>query len=273
MGVLASTQQQHKVLTMTQPDIFDDDAPWAELLPELRLLLRAYSSVPHPDWLIDTPDSPSKAMLSYLRMATFYPGRAFRATAEILYVLKHGLDDPRVASELSSMSPILVPDGIPREDRLRMMIPHLVAFTERGETAEAGHPETSWEWQELLPNLSSLLGAYFHQDISYVYPTRDGSVDDEVILADYFTTHWPYEVAATVSEISELLAMGSDEDFLAMATTELGSEVIPPQGLSHKEWLSAIARYLQQRLDEVDYQPSPPPNPAYPPHDKRAWER
>lgn len=37
--------------------------------------------------------------------------------------------------------------------------------------------------------------------------------------------------------------------------------------------LSAVAQDLQQRLDAVDHQPSPPPNPAYPAHDKRAWER
>jgi hypothetical protein len=152
------------------------------------------------------------------------------------------------------------------------MIPHLVAFTERGETAVVGNPETSWECRERLPNLHNLLGSYYHQDVGYVYPVPKDSLD-KVVLADYFAGHSHDEVAATVSEIGELLAMDSDEDFFEMAASKLGLEVAPPRRLSHKEWLSAIARDLQQRLDAVDYQPSPPPNPAYPAHDKRAWGR
>lgn len=256
---------------MTQPDIFDDDAPWAELLPELRLLLQAYSSVSYQD-RIDAPDSPSKAMLSYLRMATFYPGRAWRATAEILYVLKHGLDDPDMTANLDSMMPIFVPEGKTREDCLRMMVPHLVAFTEAGEQAVVGTPETSWEWRERLPNLNTLLGAYYHQDVSYEYPGLSRAEFEQAALADYFGHPSHDEVAATVSEIKELLAMGSGEEFLDMATVELGVGLIPPDGLSHEEWLTAIARDLQQRLDAVDFRPAPPPNPAYPAHDKRAWE-
>jgi hypothetical protein len=76
-----------------------------------------------------------------------------------------------------------------------------------------------------------------------------------------------------VSEINELLSMGTGEDFLKTATSELGLEIAPQRGLSHAEWLSAIARDLQHRLDAADYEPPTPPNPAYPAHDKRAWER
>ena len=256
---------------MTQPDIFDDDAPWAELLPELRLLLDAYCSVPHHERFTDTADSPSKAMRSYLRMATFYPGRAFRATAEILYIMKSGLDDPEIVSEMSSMMPLVAPEGRTREDCLMMMIPHLVAFTEAGEQAVVGVPETLWEWRERLPNLHSLLGSYFHQDAGFDQP--DGPLDDEAILLDYFTTNPHEEAAAAVFEIGELFDMGTGEDFLHEASSNLGVGVVPPHDLSYKGWLSAIARDLRQRLDAAGYQPPPPPNPAYPTHDKRAWER
>ena len=272
-GYRDTRERQHKVYTMTQPDIFDDDAPWAERLPELRLLLEAYSSVPHQEQFTDAPGSPSKAMRSYLRMATFYPGRAFRATAEILDTLKRGLDDALVMSEMESMVGIVAPDGRTREDCLMMMIPHLVAFTEVGEQAVVGTPETSWEWRERLPNLHNLLGGYYHQNVSDVYPGLNRNNLDEVVLADYFATHWGYEVAATLFEIDELLAMGSGEEFFKPATSELGLEIVPPGGLSHEEWLSTISRDLQHRLDAVDYQPPTPPNPAYPAHDKRAWER
>ena len=43
---------------MIQPDIFDDDAPWAEWLPELRVLLRAYNAVPRAERFVDTEDAP-----------------------------------------------------------------------------------------------------------------------------------------------------------------------------------------------------------------------
>ena len=154
-----------------------------------------------------------------------------------------------------------------------MMIPHLVAFTEAGERAAVGTPETSWEWRERFPNLHNLLGGYYHQNVSDVYPGLSRNNLDEVVLADYFATHWGYEVAATVFEIDELLAMGSGAEFLKTATSELGLEIVPPGGLSYEEWLSTISRDLQRRLDEADYQPPTPPNPAYPAHDKRAWER
>ncbi|MBV9023381.1 MAG: hypothetical protein JO362_06220 [Streptomycetaceae bacterium] len=257
---------------MTQPDIFDDDAPWAERLPELRLLLEAYASVPRQERFTDTAERPSKAMRSYLRMATYYPGRAFRATAEILDMLKQGLDEPDVASHLASMPPIIPPTGRTREDCLRLTIPHLVAFTEGGEQAEPAVPETRWEWRERLPNLSTLLG-YFHQDASDVHPGADGSgyPDYEAIIADYFATTWEYQAAAAVAEISELLQMHLPEDRLTEAMTALGAGLLPPPGLSREGWLSEMATYLTRRLTEADYQRPEGPNPAYPPHDKRAF--
>ncbi|MEY9930435.1 hypothetical protein ABH926_005080 [Catenulispora sp. GP43] len=154
-----------------------------------------------------------------------------------------------------------------------MMIPHLVAFTEGGEQAVVGTPETSWEWRERLPNLSNLLGGYYHQDVGFECPGLNRDSLDEAVLADYFATNPHDEAAATAFEINELLAMGTAEGFLEMAASTLGVGAIPPSGLSHEQWLSAIAREVRQRLDAVDHQPSPPPNPAYPAHDKRAWER
>lgn len=255
---------------MTQPDIFDDDAPWAERLPELRVVLEAYASVPREERFTDTAAAPSKAMRSYLRIASYYPGRAFRATAEILDALKRGLDDPAVADDLASMPPIIAPEGRTRQDCLVQMVPHLVAFTERGEQAEQAVPETRWEWRERLPNLSTLLG-YFHQDAAVDHPGPDGFPDYEAIVADYFATNWDYQAAAAVSETDDLLRMDLDESALATAMTALGTGLLPPPGLSREGWLSAMAGYLNRRLQTEGYQPPQGPNPAYPPHDKRAY--
>lgn len=259
---------------MTQPDIFDDDAPWAERLPELRHLLGAYASVPREERFTDTAEAPSKALRSYLRMATYYPGRALRVTAEILEVLKQGLDEPDVASDLASMPPIIPPTGRTREDCIRLTVPHLVAFTEGGERAEPAVPETRWEWRERLPNLSTLLG-YFHQDAGTDHPAAEGSEypDYEAVIADYFATTWEYQAAAAVAEISELLQMRLPEAQLAEAMTALGAGLLPPPALSREGWVSAMAGYLTRRLDTAGYQPPEGPNPAYPPHDKRAFSQ
>ena len=256
---------------MTQPDIFDDDAPWAERLPELRLLLEAYASVPREHRFTDTPEAPSQAMRSYLRIATYYPGRAFRVTAEILDTLKRGLDSPEVAAELATMPPIIVAEGQSKKDALVMMIPHLVAFTERGEQADAAVPETTWEWRQRLPNLAHLLGSYFHQDAAEEYPGPGGTADHEAIIADYFDTVIGDEAAATVHEIGELLQMGLDEAGLDRAETALGAGLLPAAGLSHENWLTQIAQRLKGDLQAQDYQKPENLNPAYPPHDKRAY--
>ncbi len=218
---------------MTQPDIFNDDAPWAERLPELRLLLEAYASVPREERFTDTADTQSKAMRSYLRMATYYPGRAFRATAEILEVLKQGVDEPDVASHLASMPPIIPPVGRTREECLLFAVPHLVAFTEGGERPEPAAPETRWEWGERLSNLSILLG-YFHQDAGTEHPGADGSgsPDYAAIMADYSATTWEYQAAAAVAEISELREMRLPEARLAEAMTALAAGLLPPSGRS-----------------------------------------
>jgi hypothetical protein len=256
---------------MSQPDIFDDDAPWAEWLPELRVLFAAYNPMLLDERYTDTPDTPSRGMRSYLRIATYYQGRAWRAAAEIHTVLEYGLDDPDVVEALASMASTRVPEGRTLEDCLKMMVPHLVAFTEAGERTEPGIPESSWEWRQLLPNLQNLLGGYFHQDSGAEYPPTDGSPDNDAAVADYFATNWDDEAAAVVSEIDELLAMGFEDQPLMAITRALGCGLLPPRGLSQAAWLSAISSQLRQSLDAAGYQPPPGANPAYPPHDKRAW--
>ncbi|MEV8569341.1 contact-dependent growth inhibition system immunity protein [Streptomyces sp. NPDC051322] len=249
---------------MTQPDIFDDDAPWAEWLPELRLLLSAYSAVVDENAYTDTDEAPSKAMRSYLRMATYYPGRAFRASREILDVLKYGFDDEDVAFNLASMAPMITPPGRTREDCLIAMLPHLAAFTEGGEVAEPAVPETSWEWRERLPNLGNLLGGSFHQDVEAPHDV----VLDGWVAAGAGGEH--HETAAAAREIGELREICSDEVCVENAVVALGCSLMPPDGQTYIQWMDHIAERLNAHLEEVNYQLPTGRNPAYPPHDKRS---
>ena len=149
----------------------------------------------------------------------------------------------------------------------------MVSFTEAGEQTAPGIPETDWEWRERLPNLANLFGAYFHQDVAFEHPGHGGGPDYDAVLADFFATKRNDQAAAVISEIGDLLSLGSDERFLDAAASELGSGVLPPDGLSHADWLSTMCRDLQRRLHAVGYQPPQGLNSAYPAHDKRAWVR
>jgi hypothetical protein len=48
-----------------------------------------------------------------------------------------------------------------------------------------------------------------------------------------------------------------------------GGGALAYEGLT--TWMTAMAKYLTRRLTETDYQRPEGPNPAYPPHDKRAF--
>jgi hypothetical protein len=182
------------------------------------------------------------------------------------------LDSPEVAAELKTMAPMGVPEDRTREDCLTMMIPHLVAFTEGGEQAEPAVPETDWEWRERLPNLSSLVGSYYFQGATdYLFPDADDY--DAAVLADFYVNDSGPRAAAVVSEISELLQMELDEEALDAAIAAMGSDYGPTPEQPTSYWLSEVARQFSRRLEEDDYQPPAGLNPAYPPHDKRAFVR
>ena len=266
---------------MTQPDIFDKDARWYEWLPELRVLLRSYNAVPVDERFVDTDTTPSRAMRSYLRIATYFPQRAARAAADLVEVLRAGLTDPEVMSRLATMCPITAPPGRTPDDCLGTMIPHLVAFTEAGEHADPATPDSTWEWRERLPNLSELLLGYFHQD-----------ADDphHEVVDRYARTEHPHQVAASLPELAELRALcatdhgatddgatdgcagsdDNDDDALTAAVVALGSEQLPVGGAPCGPWLDDLGLRLALHLDVLGYERPDGPDPAYAQHDRRS---
>ena len=246
---------------MTQPDIFAEDAPWYERLPELRVLLRAYNAVPVAERFVDTDDTPSRAMRSYLRIATNFPQRAARATADLVGVLRAGLGNPEVASRLATMCPITPLPGRTPEDCLGAMIPHLVAFTEAGEQTAPATPDTPWEWRERLPNLSELFLGYFHQDADDHY---------HEIVERYARTEHAHQVAAALHELAELHDLcGENDEMLTDAVVALGSEQLPTYNAPCGPWLDDVGLRLALHLDVMGYQRPDGPDPAYARHDVR----
>ncbi|MEU1627005.1 contact-dependent growth inhibition system immunity protein [Streptomyces sp. NPDC020096] len=244
---------------MTQPNIFAPDAEW---LPELRHLLQAYRSVPVPaeECFVDSEEAPSRGMRSYLRVAVYYPGRAFRAAREIADVVHLGINHYDVAACLATMPPIIPPRGKVRVDCLLAMIPYLAEFENGGYREEPAPPDTAWECRERYPNLGMLLAAHFSQDDSLERTAR---------LDAYFEHNPDFRIAAALRELEEAREICPTEAELKNATSGLGMDAPPPDGQPYTEWLDHLAHCLAARLESVSYERPHGLNPAYPAHDIR----
>ncbi|MEV7281468.1 contact-dependent growth inhibition system immunity protein [Streptomyces sp. NPDC093111] len=136
-----------------------------------------------------------------------------------------------------------VPDvGLPDEelqDWLRGLADRLRASVETGQAPPPATPRTHWEWHARFPELAQLLGGWFGQDM----PEEFG--DHDAALADYRATTDPGLVAQLVGELRDLLSLPLDESDHALALTELGLEVDPPEPLGPGAWLAELADRLR----------------------------
>lgn len=141
---------------------------------ELRELLRSYAETGYAfDY---TEDHRGAALSAYLRLAAFDPARAAEAAAEIDDLLAVGLFNDEIADDVDLLPHINPPRGKTVESCLAVIGRHLRQFLAEPETPSQSPPQTTWEWRERFPELSHLLGAYFHQDFSLEYSSeRDDS--------------------------------------------------------------------------------------------------
>ncbi|WP_146088271.1 hypothetical protein [Actinacidiphila yanglinensis] len=247
---------------MTQPDIF---GPGTEWLPELRTLLEAYRSVPVPaeECFVDTEDTPSRGMSSYLRVAVYYPLRCFRATREIMEVVHLGVEHWDVSAAFARMPPLIPPRGRIRVECLMMMVPYLAAFENEGYRVAPAPPDTHWEWRERFPNLQRLLSRGGLDPASAV-PDRNAGAPSAP-LEDF-------RIAAARRELDEVRGLwpaGATEAEWAAAVHGLRASGLP-DGTSVPEWLAQLDADAAAHLDAAGYRLPAAPDPAYPAHDIRA---
>ncbi|MFD0249391.1 contact-dependent growth inhibition system immunity protein [Streptomyces sp. NPDC127113] len=203
---------------------------------ELSDMLAAYA---HVDFTFsDTAEAPGPALSAYLRMAARDPGRAATAVQQIDDLLSVGLFSEEIADEVEHLPHIRPPMGTSVEDCLRVVKDHLHRFLRDPSRTPQANPQSSWEWNERFPSLGQLLGAYFHRDFSYIYESREEALDEYVGEAD------PQDREQAAQEIGELLEMVSSEQELRTATTALGLDLLPPQGMSLRKWLESIRRSI-----------------------------
>jgi len=83
------------------------------------------------------------------------------------------------------------------------------------------------------PALWQLMGAYLHQDYDL-----SGTIDENVKL---FVAETPDLAPALPSEVAWALATFTTEEELERFVDDLGCQVLPPGGISHRAWLTHIA--------------------------------
>lgn len=96
-----------------------------------------------------------------------------------------------------------------------------------------------------FPNLSSLVGAYFHQDWDLDDP------DEKAVLARFARGESRSLILSVLSELKELLTLRLNEPQLAQLLERLGCYYHPPgAGLTYAEWLKQMAKSLVALLDK-----------------------
>ncbi|MFI7872530.1 contact-dependent growth inhibition system immunity protein [Streptomyces salinarius] len=186
----------------------------------------------------DTAEVPGPALSAYLRIAARDPARAATAIRQIDDLLSVGLFSDEIADEVEYLPHIRPPRGTTVEDCLRVVRGHLHRLLHDPSRVPQAPPQTSWEWNERFPSLAQLLGAYFHQDFSYLYASREEALDEYVGETD------SEDRARAAQETGELLEMVSSDRELRAATSALGLDLLPPRGMSLRKWLEAIRRRI-----------------------------
>ncbi|MER6548351.1 contact-dependent growth inhibition system immunity protein [Streptomyces sp. NPDC001250] len=203
---------------------------------ELSDLLEAYA---HTGFTFsDTTETPGPGLASYLRIAARDPARAATAVHQIEELLSVGLFSDEIADDVENLPHIRPPMGRSVEDCLRIVRDHLYRFLRDPSRVPQENPQNSWEWNERFPALSQLLGAYFHRNFSDFYESPDGALDvyvSEAVLEDR---------AQAAQELGELLTMVSSDQELQTAATALGLDLLPPQGMTLRQWLELIRQRI-----------------------------
>ncbi|MFF0735535.1 contact-dependent growth inhibition system immunity protein [Streptomyces chartreusis] len=203
---------------------------------ELSELLEAYTDTGY--MFSDTAESPGPGLASYLRIAARNPARATTAVDQIDDLLSVGLFSEEIADDVEDLPHIRPPMGTSVEDCLRVAREHLRRLLQDPSQVPQTNPQTVWEWNERLPELSQFLGGYLHQNYSDFRASPDDAIDE------YVAESAPEHRAQAAHEITELLGMVSSDQELDTATTALGLDLLPPQGTSLRQWLELIRRRI-----------------------------
>ncbi|MFJ8538833.1 contact-dependent growth inhibition system immunity protein [Streptomyces sp. NPDC093591] len=203
---------------------------------ELSDLLKAYAYSGFT--FTDTAETPGPGLASYLRIAARDPARAETAVHQIEDLLSVGLFSEEIADDVEDLPHIRPPMGTTVEDCLRIARDHLNRLLEDPSRIPQTNPQNSWEWNERFPQLSQFLGGYLHRNYSEFHARPEDAIDEYVTEVD------PEDRTQAAQEITELLTMVSSDQELGTAATALGLDLLPPEGMSLRQWLELIRRRI-----------------------------
>ncbi|MFI6008169.1 contact-dependent growth inhibition system immunity protein [Streptomyces sp. NPDC051243] len=203
---------------------------------ELSDLLTAYAYTGFT--FTDTTETPGPGLSSYLRIAARDPARAETAVQQIDELLSVGLFSEEIADDVEDLPHIRPPMGTNVEDCLRIARDHLNRFLEDPSRVPQMNPQNAWEWNERFPQLSQFLGGYLHRNYSEFHASPEDAIDDYVSEVDL------EDRTQAAQEITELLTMVSSDEELHTGTTELGLDLLPPQGMTLRQWLELIRQRI-----------------------------
>ncbi|GGR88864.1 hypothetical protein Snoj_63930 [Streptomyces nojiriensis] len=199
---------------------------------ELRQLLRSYEVTGYV--FDDTDDRSGAALSAYLRQAAIEPARAAEAAAEIDDLLETGLFNEEIADDVDLLPHIHPPHGKTVEGCLAVIGGHLRKFLAEPAAPSQMPPRTAWEWEERFPDLSQLLGSYFHQDFSMEYSSHREALDDYVSDAS------DSDLRQLAGEIQEFLILNESDKTLKESAMTLGLGILPPKGVRLRQWLADV---------------------------------
>ncbi|MFI9064562.1 contact-dependent growth inhibition system immunity protein [Streptomyces sp. NPDC053429] len=178
------------------------------------------------------------ALSAYLRQAALDPAPAAEVAAEIDDLLAVGLFSEAIADDVDLLPHISPPRGETVESCLALVGSHLRQFLAEPVAPPQSPPQTAREWKERFPDLSQLLGAYFHQDFSLEYSSHREALDDYVSDAS------ESDLRKVADEIHDFLMLNESDQALKKSSAVLGLGVSPPHGVRLRQWLADVREIL-----------------------------
>lgn len=170
------------------------------------------------------------------------PGVLDAVIAEIDGLLRAGLFNDDIADDVDLLPHVEPPAGRSVEQCLVTIRSHLERIRTTGVWEQARLPQTDWEWRKQFPELSSLLGGYFHQDYPRFYRSHREALDD------YLDGNPEEYLAEAAEELGAFLSCASSDKELERAAEILGLMVYPPDGVPLRQWLTDVQGILTHRL-------------------------
>ncbi|MGV9252469.1 contact-dependent growth inhibition system immunity protein [Streptomyces sp. NPDC003697] len=211
-----------------------------ERFPALHEMLDSYAFSGNS--FTDTPDEPGVALKAYVRQAMRTPGTLDAVIAEIDDLLQIGLFNDEIADDVDLLPHVEPPAGRSVEQCLVTIRSHLEQIRTSGVFEQTQLPQTDWEWRKRFPEVSSLLGGYFHQEYPRFYGSHREALDD------YLDGNPKEYLTKATKELSAFLSCVSSDKELERAAEILGLMVYPPDGVSLRQWLTDIQGIITHRL-------------------------